>query len=261
MKVTWLPLVGMVATLGCGSGGGGDDEGGDDRIDAGSQPGGPAIASLTVNRASITEGGAVTFTAAVTDPDGVDDIIGGALTIGDAAAPAAAFVEQFPGTYTVEITWDQIAAVDEIEFTADETRRFRAEFLDNDVRRGSRDATLLLTCHGMAACDSRCVDLQQDVAHCGTCGTTCRVAGDTGGCSAGECEPALTECLATTQFASCDAACAAIGETCGVCGGVSALYYITLADCGAHRVAAAGASCSEAIRTDAGNQARCCCAP
>jgi hypothetical protein len=259
MKVKWLPVIGLVATLGCGSGGGGDDEGGDDRIDAGSQPGGPAIASLTVNRASITEGGAVTFTAIVTDPDGLEDIAGGSLALGSATAPFGAFVQQTSGTYTIEVTWSQIAAARPIEFTADETRAFRAEFIDRGARRGWQETTLVLTCDGDAACDSTCVDLERDASHCGTCDNACRVEGESGGCSAGTCQPALTTCMSPSAFATCNAACAAQGETCATCGGVSSMYYDSRSDCAEQIVGSPGPGCDAGLGGTPAESVRCCC--
>lgn len=252
-----LLCVGLVMA-GCGGGGGSGDDG-DMRIDASSEPGGPVIASLATNRASITDGEVITFTAIVTDPDGLDDIAGGTLTLAGAANPLGAFVQQAGGTYTIDVTWAQIASARPIEFTSDETRTFHAEFVDNTSRRGTRDAALLLTCGGNAACASACTDQQENSSHCGACGRACRTAGESGGCSSGECLPALTECIGTTALPTCDAVCQAMGESCTSCDGVPALYYRSRNDCAAHIPAGPGLSCDEEIRTDTGPQLRCCC--
>jgi hypothetical protein len=255
-----LVCLGLVTTLGCGGGGGGGGmNGGGDGIDAGSEPGGPTITTLTTPSPSITEGERVTFTAIVADPDGVDDIAGGTLSLQGVTAPLGAFVQQAGGTYTIDVTWAQIAAARPIEFTADETRTFRAEFIDSDSRRGSRDATLVLTCGGDAACDSTCVDLQENAEYCGSCERSCRVGGASGSCSGGECAPAFTDCLETTQYATCDAACEALGESCADCGGTPGLYYRSRRDCSSSIAAGPVLSCDAAIVPDNGDQVRCCC--
>jgi hypothetical protein len=236
-------------------------DGGENGIDAGSEPGGPVITALTTSASSITESERVTFTATVADPDGLDDITGGTLTLDGTNVAVGAFVQQGAGTYAIEVTWAQIAAARTIEFTSDETRTFRAEFLDSDSRRGSRDATLVLTCGGDAACSSTCVDLRENVDHCGSCRHSCCVSGTTGGCSAAECEPALTDCLDTDQFPTCEAACEAIGESCTSCAGTPGLYYRSRDACSRNAPVGPISACDEAIGPDDGDQVRCCCAP
>jgi hypothetical protein len=203
----------------------------------------------------------VTFTATVTDSDGLGDIVSGTLAIVSPTAAVRSFDQGSGGTYIVDVTWAQIAAAHEIEFDSDQQRVFRAEFTDSAGRKGSKDIALTLTCDGNSACGSRCVDRMGDADNCGTCGHTCRVEGTSGGCQAGECRPAFTDCMGLTAFATCDAACAAQGDTCGSCNGVASLYYRSMANCLNHITLGSGEACGEPIDTDTGAAVRCCCAP
>ena len=182
--------------------------------------GAPGFLSLQTNVSKITAGETVTFTAVLTDPDGVDDIVGGTLSDDTGKIGYGPFVAAGqPGTYSVTLSWDAMQQADPIEFeNADLTRVFRAEFYDQAAHKVHQDTNLALTCTTGSACDGVCTDLMTDAMHCGTCSGVCAT-----GCSAGQCTPTWGECLdMKSGVETCDVYCASVGEACveNGCGGL-----------------------------------------
>ena len=184
--------------------------------------GAPVFLSLQTNVPKITAGESATFTAVLTDPDGVDDIVGGTLSDETGMIGYGPFVAAGqPGTYSITVPWDAMQQADSIDFeNADLTRAFRAEFYDQAAHKVNQDVSLALTCAAGSACAGICVDLMTDVMHCGACSRVCEA-----GCGAGQCKPTWGECIdMESGFETCDLYCAAVGETCveNGCGGLGA---------------------------------------
>jgi len=151
-----------------------------------SEPGAPEFLSFGTNVPAL-DGGAdtpsVTFTAVVTDPDGVDDVIGGSL-LDQSGAPYGAFATSGQeGAYEMTLTWEQINTVSAIDFDPGPgaSRTFTAEFFDASGKKATRSISLSLTCDGSSACDgdcglarctTACVWLGSD-QDCGACGNDC----------------------------------------------------------------------------------------
>src|SRR5690606_3063546 len=77
----------------------------------------PVILSLSSNVTQMTEGESVTFTAILTDPDGVSDIVGGSLLDAQGAVDFGPFVAAGqPGTYSITLSWAQIHQAISIHF-------------------------------------------------------------------------------------------------------------------------------------------------
>jgi hypothetical protein len=116
--------------------------------------------------------------AVVTDPDGIDDLIGGTLMTTDGASTFGAFAtDASEGAYSISLTWTDINAAQAIDAPADATtpRGFRASFFDVAGHSVYRDVTVKLGCadHRLA-CGGECL-----VDACGVCGKTCvAVCGD-----------------------------------------------------------------------------------
>lgn len=137
-------------------------------------PRAPRILSLKTNLDVLSETGTLTFTAVVTDPDGIDDLIGGQLLDPATGRSYGAFATSAAeGAYSLGLTWGQIAALAPIETpVGGAPREFRAEFFDSAGNKGWESLTIRLACADAlrAACGSQCVDLQSDKRHCGGCG-------------------------------------------------------------------------------------------
>lgn len=203
-------------------------------VTTGAEGGGPIIVSFQTNVSQLTEGESVTFTVVLTDPDGVDDIIGGTLSSADGSIGYGPFVVAGPpGTYSIELSWAEIHQAEPIEFEGTATgRTFRAEFFDQATHETSKDVDLELHCDGLAACDGVCTDLMSEPQHCGACARVCD--GEDPACEGGECGPALSECFAMAEgFDTCAAYCPSVGETCVAegCEGHTWIGYDNEAEC------------------------------
>ncbi|HVK84755.1 MAG TPA: hypothetical protein VM513_11640 [Kofleriaceae bacterium] len=154
-----LPAALLVAA--CGGPGPGDDGTTPDAasIDApqSSDPKAPRFLSFGTNVTAITEGESVVFTAVLTDPDGIDDLIGGSLTSPDGSVTYGAFATSGQeGSYTITLTWAQLQQIDDITFRTMESRQFRAEFFDVAGHAVERAVSISLQCGSYGACSGRC---------------------------------------------------------------------------------------------------------
>lgn len=226
-------------------------------------PGAPVFLSLQTNVAKITAGESVIFTAVLTDPDGVDDIVGGTLSDESGVIGYGPFVAAGQeGTYSITLSWDAMHQADAIEFEGmDLGRVFRAEFYDQAANTVGKDIDLTLTCAEGSACDGVCTDIMTSADHCGTCGKSCEA-----GCDSGQCAPRFGECIGPDSgFATCDAYCASSGESCvdNGCGDNPATFlgYDQSKDCEAESGATPiHDACGMAQTWGAGRfSIRCCC--
>lgn len=144
-------------------------------------PGGPVFLSSGATVSQLTSGEAVTFTAVLTDPQGIDDLIGGSLKSPDGLTYGSFQTSAAEGSYSLRLTWDDIHRTKGITFTKDESRPFVAEFFDAAGHRATKTISIRLQCSGKGACDGTCVDLSQgrttgtsrNVTDCGVCGHAC----------------------------------------------------------------------------------------
>lgn len=214
-------------TSGNGSGGGfGVGAGGSTSTD----PNGPQFLDFGTNVDTLYEGESLTFTAVLTDPDGVDDVIGGSLKDANGASYGAFVTSGQEGSYEVTVDWWAINQVGEIDFAygAAMSRGFIAEFYDADGHVSSKETTIKLTCDGgLQGCGGICFDTMNDDANCGACDNHC--AGDLcvwdafcqqgqcvgeqqdcseldGECATGVCEPSTGNCVVdpAPDNSSCD---------------------------------------------------------
>ncbi|MCY1061722.1 hypothetical protein [Nannocystis sp. SCPEA4] len=198
--------------------------------------GGPMFLSFSTNVPTLTQDESVTFTAILTDPDGVTDIVGGSLRSADDSLDFGPFVAAGqPGTYSISLSWTQIHQTEAIEFEGgDSSRMFRAVFFDQAALKAVEEVSLDLVCAGGAACGGICTDLALDGLNCGACEFTCDGGSDA--CESGACLPAWSACVNFDDgLETCSAVCQAVGETCvdqgcGV-GATTAIYYDQLQSC------------------------------
>lgn len=230
-----------------------------------SMPGGPMFLSFSANVSSLTQDESVTFTAILTDPDGLTDIAGGSLRSGDESLEFGPFITAGqPGTYSISLTWAQIHQTETIEFDGGELpRTFRAVFFDQDGLKATQDITLPLVCAGGAACDGACTDLAIDGLNCGECRYTCR--GGPEACEAGACTPGLSTCINYDQgLDTCTAACQSFGETCAEneCGaGITVRFYNNLMYCEDDSYGSNAIMPCDAVQTwpPGATAIKCCC--
>ena len=171
----------------------------------------PRFLSLGTNATSISPGESITFTAVLTDPDGIDDLIGGTLfATGNQTQQYGAFTAGAQeGAYELTVSWSEMNQLAPIEFVGNSSaRKFTAIFYDSAGHSVQRIITIDLTCKsGSGACDGQCTFLDTDSNHCGACGNACA--------SSASCESGVCVTYVSSPFAqSCDDICSAKALTC-----------------------------------------------
>lgn len=220
----------------------------------------PVFISLSTNVNAITEGESVIFTAILTDPDGVQDIIGGSLLKADGSADFGPFVAAGQeGTYSITLSWAQIHQAVPIHFEdMAESRTFNAQFFDQAANSTTKTISVNLQCAGGSACDGTCTDLASDGANCGSCGHSCTSMD----CEGGGCSPTWSECfVAADGFDTCSQICQSIGETCAEaqCEGSTTHYFGGLPMCLEDAGGIAGGESCEKVQAWANPAIKCCC--
>jgi hypothetical protein len=160
------------AVGGAGGEGAVGGEGGGTHVD----PDGPQFLSFGTNVTTLYEQQSATFTAVLTDPDGVDDVIGGSLKDANGGVYGAFSTSGQEGSYEMTVYWDEINQIGSIDFDygAAQARGFIAEFWDAGGHISSTEITLDLACtSGYAGCNGTCYDTENDIYNCGACGTSC----------------------------------------------------------------------------------------
>lgn len=172
-----------------------------------SDPGAPQIISFSTNVTTITDGESVTFSAVVTDPDGIDDLIGGTIENETGAVFGSFTTTAQEGAYSLSLSWAQIDQVETIEFPVGggPSRTFVARFFDQSALETVAEVAIELSCEGLAACDGTCVDTQDSPNHCGGCGIECETGRD---CCSGSCTELSTDAQnCGTCGSECDGYC------------------------------------------------------
>ena len=124
----------------------------------------PRFLSFGTNVSTLTESQAIVFSAVLTDPDGIDDLIGGTLQSGDGKTTYGAFVtSENEGAYSLSLSWGDIQEAQDISFKQNESRTFMAQFFDAEGNTVNQQVTVQLTCGGRLACSGAC----QEGGECG----------------------------------------------------------------------------------------------
>jgi hypothetical protein len=155
----------------------------------------PVITNVLVSGVLNADTASVTLTVDVTDPDGLDDIVGGKLFSPDKQQFFGAFSQLSGGTFDFTLSWKALNDAHPVVFAkgSSTVRYVLIEFNDASGLVGSMQEPLSLSC---AVCGPDCVG-------CGTCKSqaTCAM-----------CEPAPS-----TTPKTCNDFCAAYAMTCA-CG-------------------------------------------
>ncbi len=177
----------------------------------------PVFLSLTTNTTVLGNRDTLTFSAVLTDPDGVEDLIGGSLKTPDGAASYGTFATSASeGAYSMSLSWSEINLVQPINASpVGIDRTFRAEFYDVAGNMVWQDVNVTLRCEfGDSACDGRCVETWRDSLDCGSCGHSCPSVAwtsDFASCREYRCYW-LSDPISSRR--SCDDFCASVGLVC-----------------------------------------------
>ncbi len=212
-------LLSFVAACQAAEGPGAPDAGPDVHPDAASGgPDAPRILSLATNVTAVMAGEneILIVTAIVTDPDGIDDLIGGTLHDPISGRSYGAFATSAAeGAYEIRLRWNEINAVAPIDApTGGAVRTFRAAFYDQAGHIASSDAAITFTCGARyGICDGECKDLETDDANCGACRNRLRW---TESCVQGmaTCDPGNRTCSGVCVARADVAHCGGCGHAC-----------------------------------------------
>jgi hypothetical protein len=233
----------------------------------------PRILAFDADARRLTEGGLVRFSAVVTDPDGVADVIGGLLEDPDGVSYGAFAAAGGEGAYELSLSWGAIHAARPVEFEGSAARDFVGVFFDEAGNRVTETLQITLHCDaaGGVACAGRCTDLN-DAEHCGACRAACDGTCRDRQC---DCRDGLARCggacvdtdVEPAHCGRCDDACEAppggspvcAGGECGVrcdpgraaCGGACA-------ECPAEHVAATACDGARCVATACEDDALLC---
>lgn len=215
-------------------------------------PLGPQFLELGTNVSTLYDGESVIFTAVLTDPDGVEDVLGGSLKHADGSLYGTFDSGGQPGSYQMQVDWYAINQVASIDFAygASQARGFIAEFWDSKGHVSTKEVNVALACSsGYAGCDGSCIDTMNDVYACGSCDKSCYddlcvvdsfcQAGQCVGeentcewlddqCTVGQCNPATGDCSEQTapNGTACDDGDPCTSDdvcTAGLCAGTAAV--------------------------------------
>ena len=187
-------------------------------------PEAPRVLELFANAERLEEQGIVTITAQVTDPNGLEDIIGGVLEDDSTGAVYLPFTQISEGTFAAVVTWDEVDAAEPIVFEFSGSRIYRATFVDQAGHEGIATIVLPFYCdplvdgvsyeHWGVCGDGACRRLGTDL-DCEGCGNACDACIDAS-CLTVE----WTECVTGATTADCNESCANAGGQCveGACG-------------------------------------------
>lgn len=185
--------------------------------------GSPAITALTVAPGTFGPNTTGTFSATVTDPQGLANITGGILRDPESGESYGDFTGS-NGQYTLSLDWDAINDVRDIDAPAGGGLLvFEALFTDASGNTATRQVSAIMACGGgQATCEpGECISLT-DVSACGSCANDCtdvevdteELLVDATGCQVEGSDAYCTVTLTENVRQSCNAACAARGVEC-----------------------------------------------
>ena len=174
-------------------------------------PRSPTILSLKTNVLTVKDTDRLVVSAVVTDPDGIDDLIGGELTTADGTATYGAFAtDAGEVAYSIVLSWGDLNTAETIETLAGETvpRTLKATFFDVAGHAAHRDVTVDIGCAGNnASCGGTCAPTDE-LTSCGTCGHSCPqslIVPAT--CDTSSSEPQCSIFLTSNQRGACTSSC------------------------------------------------------
>lgn len=191
-------------TAGRGGGAGGGGAGGGGMAPGGGSARAPNILTLSANVQKLFPTQQLIIAAVVSDPDGVDDLIGGTLSDPMTNATYGAFATSAAeGAYQLTLTWNAINTVSPINtVTGGSKRAYRATFFDVAGNSVARNLEITMACPTAtdAACGGECMRLDVETAHCGGCGNSCfdvatahQLPTNTAGCRSSTCYASVRE--------------------------------------------------------------------
>lgn len=171
-------------------------------------PQGPRIQSIAISSNTLTDSETATLTVVVTDPDGVEDIVGPLLIEPISSTTLGTLTSSGAGTFTATVSWNTWSSVDPVEFSgaAGDVRFVRVQFSDVAGHRVTSTERIQVVCDGgLPACDGRCGAVRcagQDNTCLDTEGSPISADGLCGICGQG-CSSCASGCTCFNESPSC----------------------------------------------------------
>jgi hypothetical protein len=138
-------------------------------------PSAPRILNLSVDNPEVPPDGSITVSAIVTDPDGIDDLVGGLLVDPDTNATYGSLATSAAeGAYSLTLSWSRLNTVRPIrgDRGGQDARVLRATFFDQAGNETSGELPIRLgPCSEGLLCAGECVPPSN--GHCARCDHTC----------------------------------------------------------------------------------------
>jgi hypothetical protein len=139
----------------------------------------PMILTFATSVTSIEPRQSVTFTAVVTDPDGIDNLIGGTLAAPGGTPSYGAFMTAAAeGSYSLALSWEQIQQATPLPDDSTEGMlTFEAKFFDAEGNSATQTVMVEFLCDvdggSNVCCGGESTDTTSDDNHCGACNNAC----------------------------------------------------------------------------------------
>jgi hypothetical protein len=157
-----------------GPGSGGSDVGPGSSSSGGNAP--PIILSISANTAVLTQNQTLILTVVATDPDGIDDLIGGVVRTPGGLSYGALATSGQEGSYSLAIPWSQLHTTEPIDAGEEGIgRTFEIVLFDTAANQAEASLSVTLRCSldDWGLCGGTCTDLDTDARNCGVCGFDC----------------------------------------------------------------------------------------
>lgn len=118
----------------------------------------PTIVSLSVNAGTIGPGDTLEVSAIVTDPDGIDDLIGGQLVVGDGLTLGTFQTAAQEGAYGISLTFTDLLAVSGLQTSSTTDLVLTAEFFDQSGSSSSESVGVGLSCTDYGVLCDACIN-------------------------------------------------------------------------------------------------------
>lgn len=181
-------------------------------------PSAPRILDFSSNVTTITPSQSARISIVATDPDGIDDLIGGSLKLPGGASFGSFQTASSEGAYEIDITWQDVITIQDVQFgISGGTLTIVAEFFDQAGNVARESKVLSLTCNdpqNEAACEvDTCINVMANDDHCGQCDSPVTL-------NDGVCRDGMEVCGGGLDFCADQQACRYLGgpENCGSCG-------------------------------------------
>jgi hypothetical protein len=139
----------------------------------------PKILAFSTSVTSLEPRKSITFTAVVTDPDGIDNVIGGTLGAPGGSPSYGAFMTAAAeGSYSLMLSWEQVQQATPLPDDSTEGMlTFEAKFFDAEGNSAIQTVDVQFFCDvdggANVCCGGESTDITSDDNHCGACNNAC----------------------------------------------------------------------------------------